>query len=267
MSKFSNHHFICYLHFVGENGLTSENPDPVAATISIGNRNRLEQAYQRATGKRPSSESQQEEYVLAVKTKTEPIENDIYEHSTDLFSSEENQDVVEALLALSDSLYRPASKDSKDGDCDRKQTEYRTVEAEMEQSQPASIITDDGDLESDIDTETISCKTGDPKALIRELFIATIIRDPMYYTGVKSVELLKFIFSLVHGKASRMSLWRGSEKSRRKGRGRILSLWEDILLVLVRNRRGTDIKMTADLFGTYLSNASNVYIYLEFAFR
>ena len=48
----------------------------------------------------------------------------------------------------------------------------------MKQSQPASIITDDGDLESEIDsqnTEETSCKTGDPKSLIRELFIVNIL--------------------------------------------------------------------------------------------
>ena len=34
LSKLSYHHFICSLHFVGENGPTTENPDPVAATMS-----------------------------------------------------------------------------------------------------------------------------------------------------------------------------------------------------------------------------------------
>ena len=56
----------------------------------------------------------------------------------------------------------------------------------MDQSQPASI-TDDGDLESEIDsqnTEEISCKTGDPKALFCELFIANILRDPMHVLDV-----------------------------------------------------------------------------------
>ena len=106
---------------------------------------------------------------MDVKTKTEPIENNIYEHIIDLFSSEEIQDVVEAMLALSGSLYRPASKNCKDGDCDRQRqnTEFRTVVAKMEQYQPASMVTDDGDLESEIDsqnTEKISGKTGDPKA-------------------------------------------------------------------------------------------------------
>ena len=95
-------------------------------------------------------------------------------------------------------LYTPASKDCEDGDCDRQNTEFRTVEAEMEQSQPpASILTDDGDLDSEIDsqnTEEISCETGDSKALIHELFIANTLRDPMYYTGVKSVELFKLFF-------------------------------------------------------------------------
>ena len=100
------------------------------------------------------SESQQQQYV-DVKTKTEPIENNIYEHIIDLFSSEEIQDVVEAMLALSGSLYRPASKNCKDGDCDRQRqnTEFRTVVAKMEQYQPASMVTDDGDLESEIDSQ------------------------------------------------------------------------------------------------------------------
>ena len=57
--------------------------------MSIKNRNHLEQAYQRATGKSPLSEYQKHEYV-DVKTKTEPIENNIYKHSIDLFSSMEN---------------------------------------------------------------------------------------------------------------------------------------------------------------------------------
>ena len=62
LSKLSYYYFICSLYFVGENGPTSKNPDPVAATMSIGNRNLLEQAYQRATGKCPLSESQQQEF-------------------------------------------------------------------------------------------------------------------------------------------------------------------------------------------------------------
>ena len=83
----------------------------------------------------------------------------------------------------------------------------------------------------------------------------------MYYAGVKSVKLLKFVFSVVNVKTCRINLRRGNEeKSKRKGRGRNLSLWEEYLLVLVRNRRGTDLKMIADLFGTCISNASNVYI-------
>ena len=55
LTTLSYHRFICSLHFVGENGPTSENPDPAAATMSIGHQSHLEQAYQRATGKRPLS--------------------------------------------------------------------------------------------------------------------------------------------------------------------------------------------------------------------
>lgn len=60
LSKLSYHHFICSLHFVGENGPTADNPDPVAATMSKEQRHRLEKAYQRATGKHPVIESKDE---------------------------------------------------------------------------------------------------------------------------------------------------------------------------------------------------------------
>ena len=71
----------------------------------------------------------------------------------------------------------------------------------------------------------------------------------MYYVGIKSKELLEYIFSLVRAKGSRLQLWRGKEpKKHRNARWRCLSTWEEFLLTLTQIRRGTDNKMSADLF-------------------
>ena len=81
----------------------------------------------------------------------------------------------------------------------------------------------------------------------------------MYYVGIKSKELLEYIFSLMRTKAHRLQLWRGKvPKKHRNARQRSLSTWEEFLLTLTRNRRGTDNKMIADLFGISAALASNI---------
>lgn len=170
--------------------------------------------------------------------------------------SQSDQDVVEALLALSNSSQLLFGSYC-DGDSKKNQS-TNTADITIEQSE-AGLSTTMNETLPDSDTDEI-CKSGfsksglkddeilpesdtdikieelcydyDPKALIRHLFVAKILNDTMFYTGVKSVKLLKFVFSHVRDKASRMNLWRGNkERSRRKNRGRNLSLWEELLLV------------------------------------
>lgn len=52
ISKLSYHHSICSLHFVGENGPSSEYPDPIPATASSGKRDRLGKLHHRKNSKR-----------------------------------------------------------------------------------------------------------------------------------------------------------------------------------------------------------------------
>ena len=81
---------MCSLHFVGENGPTSENLDPVAATMSIGNRNRLEQAYQCDPCLSPNKKNM---WMLRLKQSLLKITFMITVYDTDLFFWGENQDL------------------------------------------------------------------------------------------------------------------------------------------------------------------------------
>lgn len=105
LTKLSYHHFICSLHFVCKNYPTANNPDPVPATLSIEQRNHLENAHQRVTGKHPllCSEVQQQQEFVHAKTKIEPIESNNVDDFAGLLSSENNQEVKDALLSLSNS--------------------------------------------------------------------------------------------------------------------------------------------------------------------
>ena len=106
-------------------------------------------------------------------------------------------------------------------------------------------------------TQTLSLQR-----LLRKNWIDRILEYPMYCTELKSRELLYCLFDLVKGKADRISLWRGSEpKGRNKNtRLRKLSTWEEVLLPLMRIRRGIDIEMNAHLFGIPVNIASTIFI-------
>ena len=298
IEKLSYHHVICSLHFVGENGPTADYPDPLPATISAEKRDHLENIYERSsTGKRTWQSDvgvglvgleNDEETDDGKRFKNEDLESlkDGVDKLIDSQSSGEGSrlkfefEIAEALLEMSKCIWEPQSSVEESHEAsdviDDLTAEHKKFN--LEQSSHSENLNvnfedvntncEDLNYESTQNLQNVegntaeskNCPSNDSKQIIREHFVACICKDPMHYTGVKSLELLKYIFSLVEEKASRMSLWRGQEKSQRKLRGRNLSLWEEFLLTLVRNRRGTDIQMIADLFGTYKSNASNVYI-------
>ncbi len=107
--------------------------------------------------------------------------------------------------------------------------------------------------------ETQTDNVHNAKSILRTHIVDVILSDPMHYTGVKNKQLLEYIFSIVEEKARHITIWRGKDRTNQRRYKRILSLWEEFLLTLMRNRRGTDIKMTASLFGISTSVASQVY--------
>ena len=84
----------------------------------------------------------------------------------------------------------------------------------------------------------------------------------MFYTGLKSRELIEFVFGLMKDKAERLTIRRGfsTTAKSRDIQSRKLSTWEEVLLTVFQLHRGADIEMTAHLFGISVGLASNTLI-------
>ena len=82
----------------------------------------------------------------------------------------------------------------------------------------------------------------------------------MYYTGIPKVSLLKFLFLWIKPAAVNVKLWNGKTEKKGKGRKRkIMTLFEECLLTLVRIRRGYELTHIAYLFGVSESQASRIF--------
>ena len=66
-----------------------------------------------------------------------------------------------------------------------------------------------------------------------------MLYHPMFYTGLKSRELIEFVFGLVKDKAERLTIRRGftTTAKSRDNQSRKLSTWEEFLLILSTSQR------------------------------
>jgi hypothetical protein len=117
-----------------------------------------------------------------------------------------------------------------------------------------------------IHVEDKDCQTNDLRDLKRTLFIeqATCKANCYRYTGL-SREKMDLVFEFVKEKATNMRYWKGSVDtvipSKRKSRGvsRILPLWDELVLTLVRTRKKFDVYFLADTFGISSGQVSRIY--------
>ena len=106
----------------------------------------------------------------------------------------------------------------------------------------------------------------------RKYFIdqANCSKNCYRYTGVTRSKL-DLVFEFLEPKATEICLWRGSKNAKkspkkqavdtqkqRKNDG-VLTRWEQLVLTLVRTRRGFDVKFLADTFGINSSQVSRIY--------
>lgn len=118
----------------------------------------------------------------------------------------------------------------------------------------------------EVEIEDRGCQTNDVRELKRKLFIeqATCEANCYRYTGL-SREKLNLVFQFVQEKAKNMRYWKGSVDtvipSKRKSRGvlRILPLWDEFVLTLVRTRKKLDVYFLADTFGISSGQVSRIY--------
>ncbi|XP_067650547.1 uncharacterized protein [Haliotis asinina] len=110
----------------------------------------------------------------------------------------------------------------------------------------------------------------EPRILKRNDFIRTIQSDDdtcKFYTGL-TTSLFTIILNLLMPKAKKLNYWRGSDTAGltdhaqtpgRRGRPRVLTLTEELLLTLARLRQGFDSEVLAYLFQIDNSSVSRIF--------
>ena len=278
LQKLSYHHYVCSLHFIGENGPSDESTDPLPATLSVERREKLERAFQRRYNKRPLVRQAEEVERSAKKAcnqnAPENIEfSNVGQENVTQVSAEREHEAADILIQLqkvpeeTQSKYEGLAANNllsfaESCHVEASQTPREDNNSLLEVDNERSNFADQYESESvQSSDQEHGEEEPDEKTRFRQTFVKIILANPMYYVGIKSKELLEYSFSLVRAKGSRLQLWRGKEpKKHRNARRRCLSTWEEFLLTLTRNRRGTDNKMIADLFGISTTLASNIFI-------
>ena len=211
-------------HFVGDNGPTEEFPDPLPADPH---------------GKTP-------------KSRKRPAERKSLPHK---YSKCTKKDAAEALLLLSEQC-------PHDGITETVTSEKEIDAPETQHTLPAS-------------STTIKCthcgKNTEPSSLeLKHLgkasFITEVTKNDttcFRYTGVPSIPLLNAIFEWLEPTAKQIKLWDGKRRTipgRSKGRRRkVLTLYEEYILTLVRIRRGYDTYHLSYLFGVSQSHVCRIF--------
>ena len=137
-------------------------------------------------------------------------------------------------------------------------------ESTMEEETEFSVKQDDSYEPSYIDCD---CQGSSIDELKRNLFIeqATNSDNCYRYTGL-SLPKLNLVFHHIKESASGMRYWKGSIDStctskRRNKRGlkRLLPLWDEFVLTMVRLRKNFDVRFLADTFGISSGQVSRIY--------
>eukprot|EP00794_Sanderia_malayensis_P004492 gene4492-5087_t len=248
----------------GEDGPSKRDPYPIPANLAGSAKLKQELAFQRRNKTvRPPAQGKIKVDVSLDKDTNgggEDLESEIAQPEVPNDESKMNEEVAQILLDLSNSAVK-------------NEPNQRNIEAAhmlLELSRENMV---DPQHEY-VETEVNNCFRDDLKKtdqgrdvedfekVARNHWIDTILNHPMFYTGLKSKKLLELVFGLVKDKAEKMILWRGSETTTKcqNTQSRKLSTWEEFLLTIFRIRRGTEIEMTAHLFGISVTLASNVFI-------
>ncbi|XP_046861819.1 uncharacterized protein LOC124455135 [Xenia sp. Carnegie-2017] len=238
--------YICSLHFVGENGPTLDNPDPISAIQSIENRRKL-------TGKRKK-----------------PITRVYYPPPKR--TSISKKDAAEALLSLSEREH--AKRDAADGLLSL--CENSTTSRDIQEDQDELLLVEkDAAVQTNLTHEHLKTYATESfvniSSIQKCMFLENVVNDSAHYTGLPG-EMLKILFEFVKAKASRLIKWKGKKtakyKQEKKSSARIhktstwakLSVYEQFIFTLVRIKRFPCLKMLCDLFGVSETVGSSIFL-------
>lgn len=254
------HHYICSLHWVGEDGPSEREPYPIPANLTGNAKLKQELAFQRRNKTvRPPQGNIKVDVSLDKDTNGggEDLKSEIPQPEVPNDESKMNEEVAQILLDLSNAAVK------NEPNIEAAHMLLELSRENMVDPQPEIVETEVNTcFRDDLKKTDQGTDAEDFEQVARNHWIDTILNHPMFYTGLKSKELLELVFGLVKDKAEKMTLWRGFETAPKckSTQSRKLSTWEEFLLTIFRIRRGTEIEMTAHLFGISVGLASNIFI-------
>lgn len=122
-------------------------------------------------------------------------------------------------------------------------------------------------INSNVQSNTVT--SGNTSSCVRKekLFVDKVTdndKDCFYYTGVPTLQLLYYLFSWIKPSAQKIKLWDGKRKhlpGRKGGRqNRKLSLFHEMILTLVKIRRGYGNKHLSYLFNVSESHVCRIFL-------
>ena len=249
IQKINEWTYICSKHFVGGAGPTDLYPDPIPA-IQVGS---LSPAVAKKARKSrikdhssPSSSSSHFTFEHDYCSLPSSVTNDV-DFIVGVVDASIGPDVDMDISSDDDILVTPILADAT--------VQVGTTSCDMgTQSTPTKV---DACTQTDEECDAW---------MRRSLFMENItISDKtcMFWTGVMTLSTLNFIFEWVSPCAEQMTLWMGKKRHNErpcKPRKRILSLFEEFVLVLVRIRRGLDTEVLATLMGISQAHVCKIFI-------
>ena len=238
-STISRNTFICSKHFVGGKGPTDSYPNPVPAiqvgsVVAVTKKVRLPPRVRAST---PELKHTVNNASTSTATSIDfTINTSISDDDMDISIGDFNETVI-----FSDST-----------------TQYGNPTTDS--SVQVSPVMQDACTQTDSECDNW---------MRRKLFIDHVEsndKNCYYWTGIQTLSLLTYLFQWFKPCAQNVTLWMGKKRHSKpskiacKPRTRLLNLFQEYLLVLVRIRRGLDTKEVGLLFGVTQSHVTHVFL-------
>eukprot|EP00794_Sanderia_malayensis_P001306 gene1306-1446_t len=221
--KLTHQHYICSLHFVGENGPTDEFPDPVPATISQEQRGKLEKSFERLHKKKCETFQDKgqveagnvsimdvDENVGLIDKSEETSIGKIDQKNECEIRPSQNTDFIEDVnvkkmfrnhfisIKLDDPMHYSVEETKKDKYHEESDIAM-TMDMDIRKKEDAAVeaLIAIGKIDQKNECEICPSQNTDfiedvnEKKMFRNHFISIILDDPMHYTGIKSNDLLR----------------------------------------------------------------------------
>lgn len=152
------------------------------------------------------------------------------------------------------------------------------VPSDSDDNMDISILSNSAPIKTDVCTQTdltykdmekfLDIELKDSNFFQRKLILESVKKSDKscnFWTGIPKLSVLLFIYEWILPLASKTKLWMGSKRhsnrsSSHEPKKRLLSLFEEFLLTLIRIRRGFDTNEMSFLFGVSQSQVSHVFL-------